>query len=167
MNAIKEQKRNVLREYLRNMLSAIKEQGQLEDFDIILSPDQRRVQFGLGRGEHNNIDWLTYNEMNQFLRGHLFMARGGINAPFKAKSVMARNYRLWREAWNDNTFNGFTDSPYWAIELQNGHKIGVTDNGYYWYISNISMNDCEIQDVKSILKQCGLNIELHRDYDRR
>lgn len=80
MNLIKEQKRNVLREYLANMLKAIQEQGQLKDFDIILSPDKRVVKFGLGRNGSNNIDWLSYNEMNQFLRGYLFMARGGLES---------------------------------------------------------------------------------------
>lgn len=86
MKIIKQQKRNVMSEMLRNMLSAIQEQGHFISFDIIPSPDKRTFRFGLGINGKNNIDWLTYNEMSQFLRGYMFALRN--NDSFYSEKIL-------------------------------------------------------------------------------
>lgn len=73
------------------------------------------------------------------------------------------SYSIKRECWNEHTFNGYEDSPYWRIFFE-GHLIGLTDNGKYWDIDNCNPPlkfDRYIKDnLKRIIKECKLKIRL-------
>lgn len=69
-------------------------------------------------------------------------------------------YKIYRECWNENTFNGYVDSPFWRIEFE-GYEIGLEDTGRYWSIINgrdIS-GDYILNKLKTICTECKLNIE--------
>ena len=71
------------------------------------------------------------------------------------------SYRIERQCWNSNTYNGFEDRPYWAISI-NGRHIGLKDNGEYWSMENPQFKIDAITkvDLKIIIKECKLNIKL-------
>lgn len=70
------------------------------------------------------------------------------------------NYKIQRECWNEKTFNGFTDSPYWKIEFGN-YIIGLKDDGEFWSIKNgVAFNVSYIKETLTrICKECKLNIK--------
>ena len=71
-------------------------------------------------------------------------------------------YRITRICWNDKTYNGYTDSPYWRIEF-NGYDIGLTDEGQFWDISNSHFNidTPHIREtIETIIAECKLPIKL-------
>lgn len=81
-----------------------------------------------------------------------------------------KNYKIHRECWNERTYNGYDDSPYWRI-LWDGYEIGLRDDGYFWDISNKRPNIRKDESIKlclkEICKQCGLNIPLFKiEYHR-
>lgn len=69
------------------------------------------------------------------------------------------NYKIMRECWNEKTYNGYTDSPYWRVTLPGGETVGLKDDGTWWKI-NTSMSDEMITAALSaIASQCNLNIK--------
>lgn len=69
------------------------------------------------------------------------------------------SYTIKRECWNDKTYNGYVDNPYWRIGV-NGQTYGVNDNGDAWPISNsLPVQYCTLE-IKNILQECKLNITL-------
>ncbi len=70
-------------------------------------------------------------------------------------------YKLHRECYNSNTFNGYKDSPYWYIVSQ-GYKIGLQDNGDWWCIDNKYKNNNHILILEQVIKECKLNINLKK-----
>lgn len=74
------------------------------------------------------------------------------------------SYQIKRECWNEHTFNGYKDSPYWRISFE-GYVIGVKDNGEHWDINNRNyFNDYNYirGKLKRIIKECRLNIRLKK-----
>lgn len=72
-------------------------------------------------------------------------------------------YEIYRECWNQRTFNGHTDNPYWRISWA-GFQIGLKDSGAWW---DINGNHEEMTDVDSkaiseairgIVSECNINI---------
>lgn len=70
-------------------------------------------------------------------------------------------YQIKRECYNEKTFNGYTDSPYWLIEFDY-YKIGLKDNGTFWSIDNdIKINRPLVKEkLQIIIEECKLNITL-------
>lgn len=71
-------------------------------------------------------------------------------------------YTIKRECYNEKTFNGYTDNPYWRIEFSY-HKIGLKDDGKFWSIVNGVDCDNEFvkQELKRIIEECKLKINLN------
>ena len=69
------------------------------------------------------------------------------------------SYQIKRECWNEKTYNGYTDNPYWNIKV-NGLDFGLNDDGFLWGINNSIMNDENIDIVKEIIKECNLKIKI-------
>ena len=69
------------------------------------------------------------------------------------------SYQIKRECWNEKTYNGYTDKPYWNIKV-NGLDFGLSDDGFLWSINNSIMNDINIDIVKEIIKECNLKIKI-------
>jgi len=72
-------------------------------------------------------------------------------------------YQIFRECWNEKTYNGYTDSPYWRIVIAGGYEIGLKDDGTFWNIKNngYDINQAFITDTLiTILIECKLNITL-------
>ncbi len=71
------------------------------------------------------------------------------------------NYSIKRECWNEKTYNGYTDNPYWRIEFS-CYIIGLSDDGRYWGIGDVQ--DVKTWNVKDILNkiidECKLKINL-------
>ena len=70
------------------------------------------------------------------------------------------SYQIKRECWNEKTYNGYTDSPYWRIDLK-GLSFGLKDNGELWSIGGLKITDFNVEDIKGIIKECNLKIELN------
>jgi hypothetical protein len=68
-------------------------------------------------------------------------------------------YSIHRECWNEHTFNGYTDNPYWRVSFK-GCDYGLTDDGQLWSINNSYINESVKVDLESIIKECKLNIQL-------
>jgi hypothetical protein len=70
-------------------------------------------------------------------------------------------YKIYRECWNEKTFNGYVDSPYWRISFD-GYEIGLKDDGKIWSIINgVVLPMCYINiALKTIIEECKLNIEI-------
>jgi len=69
------------------------------------------------------------------------------------------SYQIKRECWNEKTYNGYTDSPYWRIET-NGLSFGLKDSGEYWMIGNNRFdNPAHTLVIKEIVLQCNINIK--------
>lgn len=64
-------------------------------------------------------------------------------------------YSIKRECWNDKTYNGYTDNPYWLIEFE-GYKIGLSSAGL-WAIEG-AITDYVKDKVKLIILECDLNL---------
>lgn len=68
-------------------------------------------------------------------------------------------YQIKRECWNDKTYNGYEDAPYWRIDIfSNGY--GLTDEGKLWSIDNLLITEHTIVEIQKIINECKLNIIL-------
>jgi hypothetical protein len=70
-----------------------------------------------------------------------------------------KNYRIERECWNEKTYNGYTDNPYWRVQLNDGQVIGLKDDGSWHGIRTWSNNAVIIACLSEIVTQCHLNIK--------
>jgi hypothetical protein len=68
-------------------------------------------------------------------------------------------YQIKRECWNEKTFNGYTDNPYWKIELK-GLGFVLNDDGRVWSSDGIKMTEFYLDDIRTIIKECKLNIDI-------
>ena len=68
-------------------------------------------------------------------------------------------YSIKRECWNEKTFNGYTDNPYWRIDFR-GLSFGLADDGELWSIGNIKITPTNIDDIRTIIKECKLSITI-------
>lgn len=68
-------------------------------------------------------------------------------------------YQIKRECWNEKTYNGYEDAPYWRIDFR-GLSFGLTDNGKLWSIGNLIISEIDIFDIKNIIKECKLKIKI-------
>lgn len=66
-------------------------------------------------------------------------------------------YQIKRECWNEKTYNGYTDNPYWRIDF-NDKSFGLTDNGEIWSIGNLQVIKQDVGDIEIIINECKLNI---------
>ena len=71
------------------------------------------------------------------------------------------NYNVKRECWNEKTFNGFEDNPYWRIDFR-GLSFGLKDNGMLWSIGNKVITNTDILDIQRILRECKLEISFDK-----
>ncbi len=71
------------------------------------------------------------------------------------------SYQIKRECWNEKTYNGYEDAPYWRIDIE-GFSFGLTDEGELWSIGNYKINDFNIADIKNVIKECKLPIKILR-----
>ena len=69
------------------------------------------------------------------------------------------SYQIKRECWNEKTYNGYTDNPYWRIDLK-GLSFGLTDKGHLWSIGNFKISETDIEDIKTIIWECKLRIKI-------
>lgn len=74
------------------------------------------------------------------------------------------SYQIKRECWNEKTFNGYIDNPYWRIDYR-GLSYGLKDDGRIWSINNLIITDTNIEDIKTIIKECNLNIHNVKRYN--
>jgi predicted RNA-binding Zn-ribbon protein involved in translation (DUF1610 family) len=72
-------------------------------------------------------------------------------------------YRIERECWSDNTFNGYEDRPYWRITLSGGNEYGLTDDGKLWSITNLLITDHTKVEIQKVITECKLNIKLENN----
>jgi hypothetical protein len=68
------------------------------------------------------------------------------------------SYSIKRECWNEKTYNGYEDAPYWRIDF-NGKSFGLTDDGNLWSIGNRIIDSWDIVDIKNVIKECKLSIK--------
>jgi len=68
-------------------------------------------------------------------------------------------YQIKRECWNEKTYNGYEDAPYWRIEFK-GLGFGLNDNGKLWAIGNYYQIKDYIEDIENIIKECKLPIKI-------
>jgi hypothetical protein len=68
-------------------------------------------------------------------------------------------YQIKRECWNEKTYNGYTDNPYWRIDFR-GLSFGLTDNGKLWSIGNLKITPTNIDDIRNIISECKLSITI-------
>ena len=70
-------------------------------------------------------------------------------------------YSIERVCWNEKTFNGYTDNPYWRICFS-FYVIGLSDDGKYWSMNDVK--EVKTWDVKEMLNkiidECKLKIVL-------
>lgn len=71
-------------------------------------------------------------------------------------------YRIERECWNENTFNGYEDRPYWRITLSGGNEYGLTDEGKLWSISNLLITDHTKVEIQKVIDECKLQITISK-----
>jgi len=71
------------------------------------------------------------------------------------------NYNVKRECWNEKTFNGYEDNPYWRIDFR-GLSFGLKDNGMLWSIGNKVVTNTDILDIQRILRECKLEISFDK-----
>lgn len=69
------------------------------------------------------------------------------------------NYQIKRECWNDKTYNGYTDNPYWQI-IMHGNTYGLSDNGKLWSIDKLYITEYTKQDIQKVINECNINISL-------
>ena len=69
------------------------------------------------------------------------------------------SYQIKRECWNEKTYNGYTDNPYWRIDFR-GLSFGLKDNGELWSIGNLTITDFNIEDIENIITECKLSIKI-------
>ena len=73
------------------------------------------------------------------------------------------DYTIVRECWNDKTFNGYEDAPYWRISFD-FYVVSLKDDGTYMVMyppSETHQVNWHIEKaLKAIINECMLNIEL-------
>jgi hypothetical protein len=69
-------------------------------------------------------------------------------------------YSIKRECWNEKTYNGYTDNPYWRIDFR-GLSFGLKDDGQIWSVGNLKITDQNIEDIKTIIRECKLPITIN------
>jgi len=72
------------------------------------------------------------------------------------------SYQIKRECWNEKTYNGYGDNPYWNIKV-NGLDFGLNDDGFLWGINNSIINDENIDIIKEIINECNLKIKIKQN----
>jgi hypothetical protein len=75
---------------------------------------------------------------------------------------MIMRYSIKRECWNEKTFNGYEDAPYWYITFS-FYEIGLNDKGEFWGINNsiTDVNKHYFKDIlNNIIEECKLKINL-------
>lgn len=68
-------------------------------------------------------------------------------------------YEIFRECWNEKTFNGYKDNPYWRINI-NGLGYGLTDCGRLWSVHDIPITSEVKEQIRTVLKECRLSITI-------
>ena len=68
-------------------------------------------------------------------------------------------YTIKRECYNDKTYNGFIDNPYWLITFDH-YTIGLKDDGWYWEVTNNRISEYAKEMIQIIVDECKLNIRL-------
>jgi hypothetical protein len=72
------------------------------------------------------------------------------------------SYTIERECWNEKTYNGYRDNPYWRVTFDN-RIIGLTDGGHIWAIDNKPFVDSTIREkLKVIVSECKININIEK-----
>lgn len=66
-------------------------------------------------------------------------------------------YQIKRECWNEKTFNGYVDNPYWRIDSE-GMGYVLLDDGRVWSSIGIVITEYDLEKIKTIIKECKLNI---------
>ncbi len=70
-------------------------------------------------------------------------------------------YQIVRECWNEKTYNGYTDNPYWKISWD-WYEIGLFDDGRFWNVHGVAFTKKQIQEIKKdltyILKDCKIKV---------
>jgi len=67
------------------------------------------------------------------------------------------NYNIKRICWCQKTYNGYTDSPYWEIEIE-GNYFGLTDKGKLWKFNSREVSLHIKLTVQKIITECKLSI---------
>ena len=75
----------------------------------------------------------------------------------KQKRITMR-YQIKRECWNEKTFNGYEDNPYWRIEFR-GLTFVLLDDGRVWNSKGDVITEFHLSEIKTIIKECKLNIK--------
>ena len=71
------------------------------------------------------------------------------------------SYSIKRECWNEKTFNGYTDNPYWRIDAKGfGFGFGLTDDGLLWSVEDLDITPAHEEMIKMVIYECKLKIEL-------
>ena len=107
-------------------------------------------------------DYHFHGEFDQKSNSLSFFA--AIRSPCctNPKRNMSR-YTIQRECWNEKTYNGYEDSPYWRITFDGGlRKVGLKDDGRFWPIDDTPVQDrWYLEDrLQTIIDECKLNIKL-------
>lgn len=69
-------------------------------------------------------------------------------------------YKIHREAWNERTFNGHVDKPYWFISFES-YEIGLTDDGNFWsIIKGRTLTKHVKVTLQQICDECKLSIKV-------
>lgn len=68
-------------------------------------------------------------------------------------------YQIKRECWNEKTYNGYTDNPYWKIDT-NGLSFGLNDDGELWCMDRLDVSEVHKDIIRNIIKECKLSITL-------
>ena len=85
-----------------------------------------------------------------------------LNTRITHRHYITMKYTIKRECWNEKTYNGYVDNPYWCITFSS-YKIGLKDNGVFWSIDNSvpNVNTSYVKDYLNwIITECKLNINL-------
>ena len=69
------------------------------------------------------------------------------------------SYQIKRECWNEKTFNGYVDNPYWKIDFE-GLGFVLNDDGRVWSSIGIKISEHALDKIKTIIKECKLNIDI-------
>jgi hypothetical protein len=79
-------------------------------------------------------------------------------------------YNIERVCWNEKTFNGYTDSPYWLISLEGKtSQFGLADNGQVWVIYKVGNEPdvitSPVQDaIERVIRECSLKIKINLEF---
>ena len=72
------------------------------------------------------------------------------------------SYLIKRECYNEKTYNGYKDNPYWKVVFDYW-EIGLRSDGYWVMCNQITptKNDHKYikERLKTIVTECGINIK--------